>query len=115
MRALVPVSIGLKRVPTAVMIAGTALLTLGPVAAADAAWTMPDLIGTDLRGAQDAIQSLTDGEVWYSSSTDLTGQGRAQVMDRNWIVCTSTPAPGATFTATTTIDFGVVRDTESCP
>lgn len=115
MQGLVPVGIELKRVAAAVVIAGAAILTLCPVAAAEAAWTMPDLIGVDLQGAQDAIQSESDGAVWYSSSTDLTGQGRAQVVDRNWIVCTSTPAPGATFTTTTTIDFGVVRDTESCP
>jgi hypothetical protein len=115
MQGSVPVRIGVKRVPAAVVIAGAAVLTLCPVAAAEAAWTMPDLIGVDLQGAQDAIQSVSDGEVWFSSSTDLTGQGRAQVVDRNWIVCSSTPAPGSTFTATTTIDFGVVRDTESCP
>lgn len=115
MQGLVPVSIGLTRVSAAAVIAGTGILTICPVAVADAAWTMPDLIGVDLQGAQDTIQSVSDGEVWYSSSTDLTGQGRAQVVDRNWIVCTSTPPPGASFTVTTTIDFGVVRDTESCP
>jgi hypothetical protein len=70
---------------------------------------------SDLQGAQDAIQSLTHGKVWYSSSTDLTGKGRAQIVDRNWIVCSSTPAPGTAFTTTTNIDFGVVRDTETCP
>lgn len=49
-------------------------------------------------------------------STDLTGEGRRQVMDRNWQVCTSTPAPGESLTADTTVDFGVVRvDNESCP
>ena len=76
---------------------------------------MPNLVGSDLQGAQDAIQSLTGGEVWLSTSTDLTGQGRAQIMDRNWTVCSSTPSAGAEFTVTTAIDFGVVRDTETCP
>ena len=94
---------------------GTGILMLSPLAAADPSWTMPDLVGVDLQGAQDAIQSLTDGEVWYSSATDLTGQGRAQIVDRNWVVCSSTPPAGAAFTATTNIDFGVVRDTETCP
>jgi len=84
-------------------------------AQSDSSWTMPNLVGTDLQGAQDTIQSLTHGKVWFSSSTDLTGQGRAQIADRNWIVCSSTPPPGAAFTARTTIDFGVVRDTETCP
>ena len=54
-------------------------------------WTMPNLIGHDLQGAQDAIQSLTSDAVWYSGSTDLTGKGRMQILDRDWVVCTSTP------------------------
>lgn len=91
-------------------------IALSPPAAAESSWTMPNLIGMDLQGAQDAIQSVSGGQVWFSSSTDLTGQGRAQLSDRNWQVCSSTPAPGATFTATTSIDFGVVRiDSEECP
>ena len=84
-------------------------------ASAEPSWTMPNLIGSDLQGAQDAIQSVSDGQVWLSTSTDLSGEGRAQIVDRNWTVCTSTPAPGVSFTATTAIDFGVVRDTETCP
>ncbi len=79
-------------------------------------WTMPNLIGVDLQGAQDAIQSVSGGAVWYSASTDLTGKGRLQILDRAWVVCSSTPAPGATFTTTTEISFGVVKkDVESCP
>jgi hypothetical protein len=79
-------------------------------------WTMPNLIGHDLQGAQDAIQSLTSDAVWYSASTDLTGKGRMQIDDRNWVVCSSTPAPGATFTESTKVNFGVVKkDIESCP
>lgn len=91
-------------------------IALSPPAAAESSWTMPNLIGMDLQGAQDAIQSVSGGQVWFSSSTDLTGQGRAQLSDRNWQVCSSTPAPGATLTASTSIDFGVVRiDSEECP
>lgn len=79
-------------------------------------WTMPNLIGKDLQTAQDAIQSLTNNKVWYSGSTDLTGKGRQQIMDRNWQVCTSTPAPGETFTTSTAVSFGVVKiGTETCP
>lgn len=98
-----------------VLTAGLALAFSAPAAAAPA-WTMPNLVGMDLQGAQDAIQSLTDGKVWFSSSTDLTGKGRAQISDRNWQVCSSTPSPGSKFTVDTAIDFGVVRvDTEECP
>jgi len=28
---------------------------------------MPNLIGMDLQGAQDAIQSVSGGQVWFSS------------------------------------------------
>ncbi|ANW67632.1 hypothetical protein BCA37_11070 [Mycobacterium sp. djl-10] len=77
---------------------------------------MPNLIGRNLQEAQDAIQTLTEFANAFSTSSDLTGEGRAQVMDRNWQVCSSTPPPGSTITATTLIDFGVVRiGTERCP
>jgi hypothetical protein len=93
----------------------TAGLVASPVAAAES-WRMPDVIGMDLQGAQDMVQSVTNGNVWFSSSTDLTGRGRAQISDRNWQVCTSTPPPGTAITTTTDIDFGVVRiDVEDCP
>lgn len=97
-----------------VVFAGAAVGFASP-ASADS-WTMPDLIGVDLQGAQDAIQSVSDGEVWFSSSTDLTGQRRMQISDRYWVVCSSTPPPGASFTTSTEVDFGVVKkDIESCP
>jgi hypothetical protein len=35
-----------------------------------------------LQGAQGAIQSPADGQVWFSGSTDLTGQDRMQANDR---------------------------------
>lgn len=86
-----------------------------PTAAAES-WTMPNLIGRNLQAAQDAIQELTDYKISFSTSTDLTGEGRAQMMDRNWQVCSSTPAPGEPLTVGTPVDFGVVRiDVESCP
>lgn len=91
-------------------------IAMSPPASAEPSWTMPNVIGMDLQGAQDAIQSVSGGQVWLSSSTDLTGQDRAQLSDRNWQVCSSTPAPGGTFTVSTKIDFGVVRiDSEECP
>lgn len=96
------------------LLAGVGLVLASPAAAEP--WTMPNLIGVDLQGAQDAIQSASSGQVWFSASTDLTGQGRAQILDRAWVVCTSTPPPGSSFTTTTDINFGVVKkDIESCP
>ena len=105
----------MKKLLVAALVVGAALAA-SPAASAEQTWTMPNLIGRDLQGAQDAIQSVTGGAVWYSGSTDLTGKGRAQILDRNWQVCSSTPAPGATITSSTAIKFGVVRiDTEKCP
>jgi len=97
------------------VVCGAAVVAAMLCSAAQDEWVMPDLIGKDLQGAQDAIQSLTALEVWYTDSTDLTGQDRMQVSDRHWVVCTSTPPPGATFTVDTDIDFGVVRIEETCP
>lgn len=107
-------------------VAATPAPTIAPVPApsvpaataapAAQSWTMPTLIGRNLQEAQDAIQALTDNEIFYSGSTDLTGKGRNQIMDANWQVCTSTPPPGSTITKDTMIDFGVVRiDVEDCP
>lgn len=105
----------MKSVAMAAAMVGVAI-SMSPAATAEPSWNMPNLIGMDLQGAQDAIQSVSGGQVWFSSSTDLTGQDRAQMSDRNWQVCSSTPAPGATFTVSTNIDFGVVRiDSEECP
>jgi hypothetical protein len=78
-------------------------------------WVMPDLRGGNLQAAQDAIQALTGNPAFFSGSTDLTGKGRMQVMDRNWQVCTSTPAPGESFTGSANVNFGVVKESESCP
>jgi hypothetical protein len=79
-------------------------------------WTMPNEVGKDLQTAQDDIQALTGNPMFISTSKDLTGQGRHQVMDRNWQVCSSTPPAGETFTSQTNVVFGVVRiDSERCP
>lgn len=105
----------MRSVVLVAVLVGTAN-AVSPPAAAEPSWTMPNLIGRNLQGAQDAIQSLTDDAVWFTSSTDLTGRGRAQIRDRDWQVCTSTPPPGTRFTASTKVGFGVVRsDSETCP
>lgn len=109
-----------SRLASAAVLAGALIATnallVAPNASADPQWTMPNLIGQDLQGAQDAIQSLTGDQLWYTASKDLTGKGRNQVLDRSWQVCSSMPPPGSTITPSTQITFGVVRiDTETCP
>lgn len=86
----------------------------GPAAAA-ASWPMPDLTGQTLQAAQDEIQSLTDNTVFFTSSHDATGAGRAQLVDSNWTVCTQSVAAGDPITVDTTIDFGAVKLDETCP
>lgn len=83
--------------------------------AAGQQWAMPNLVGATLQDAQDQIQALTGGAVFYTKSHDLTGSDRNQVLDANWQVCTQNLAPGAAVTSVSLIDFGVVKLSESCP
>jgi hypothetical protein len=78
-------------------------------------WAMPNLVGATLQDAQDQIQSLTAGAVYFTDSHDLTGEDRSQIMDANWKVCTQNVGPGEQLTATSQIDLGVVKLEESCP
>jgi hypothetical protein len=78
-------------------------------------WQMPNLAGAVLQDAQDQIQTLTAGAVYFTDTHDLSGQGRHQVMDDNWQICTQNIAPGSALTATSKIDFGVVKLDETCP
>lgn len=75
---------------------------------------MPNLVGSNLQDAQNAIQSLTDFEIAVTTSHDATGAGRQQVVDRNWKVCSQNVSAGKTITANTKIDFGTVKLEESC-
>src|SRR5215210_1654697 len=61
-----------------------------PLPAQDSAgtsWRMPDLVGSNLQDAQNAVQDLTEFQVPVTTSHDSTGGGRQQVVDRNWKVC----------------------------
>jgi hypothetical protein len=78
-------------------------------------WTMPGLVGATLQDAQDQIQTLTGGAVYFTDSHDLTGENRNQVLDANWKVCTQNVDPGAPVTAESRVDFGVVKLEEACP
>ena len=78
-------------------------------------WTMPNLVGTNLQKAQNAIQKLTGDPVFITGSHDATPRGRHQLLDNDWQVCTQNVKAGTTFTAKTKIDFGAVKVTESCP
>jgi beta-lactam-binding protein with PASTA domain len=75
---------------------------------------MPNLVGSNLQDAQNAIQSLTGFEIAVTTSHDQTGARRQQVLDRNWKVCSQNIPAGRTITTTSKIDFGAVKLEESC-
>jgi hypothetical protein len=79
-----------------------------------ASWIMPDLVGTNLQAAQNAIQELTDFEIPITDSHDATGAGREQLLDRNWKVCDQNIPAGESITRSSRIDFGAVRTDERC-
>src|SRR5690348_16135285 len=88
--------------------------TDGAAATTGTSWTMPNLVGTNLQEAQDRIQVLTSRAIFVTTSHDETGDGRQQVLDRNWKVCSQNVKPGQKIIASTQIDFGAVKTTESC-
>lgn len=70
---------------------------------------MPDIpCGTDLQLAQDLVQ---EAGVFKSRSVDATGEGRFQVMDRNWVVVRSEPPAGTPIEEDDPV-FYVVKDEE---
>jgi hypothetical protein len=59
--------------------------------AGETAALMPDVMCMDLQEAQDTIQETG---VFLSKSTDASGEGRKQIIDRNWVVVEQSPAGG---------------------
>ena len=77
-------------------------------------FTMPNEVGQVLQDAQDDLQSVSGNSAYYSKSHDLLGD-RHQILDRDWQVCTQNIKKGAAVSESDTIDFGVVKLSESCP
>jgi hypothetical protein len=72
--------------------------------------TLPNLVGQDLQAAQDAAQ---EAGFYALDDQDASSEGRLQVYDRNWIVCSQDPEPG-THPTDTPVTLYAVKDTESC-
>jgi pyruvate/2-oxoglutarate dehydrogenase complex dihydrolipoamide acyltransferase (E2) component len=72
---------------------------------------MPAVVCMNLQAAQDLIQQQG---VFLSRSHDATGQGRRQVLDRNWIVVEQSPAPGTPISEGDA-DLGAVKIGEPSP
>ncbi len=76
---------------------------------------MPNEVGKGLQAAQDDLQRVSRNPVFISRSTDATGAGRHQILDRDWKVCGQTPAAGTTVAATGDVSFAAVKLGENCP
>jgi beta-lactam-binding protein with PASTA domain len=76
---------------------------------------MPNLVGQNLQKAQDKIQDLVNDPAYLTTSHDASGQKRQQVDDSNWKVCTQNVPAGKEIGMKSTIDFGAVKNDESCP
>ncbi|MFJ7206568.1 hypothetical protein ACIQWR_23925 [Streptomyces sp. NPDC098789] len=73
---------------------------------------LPQLVGKGLQTAQDEAQAAG---FYRLKSHDALGRDRLQALDRNWKVCSQTPAAGAGIDTSTTVDFGAVKLEETCP
>ncbi|WP_232838477.1 PASTA domain-containing protein [Streptomyces geranii] len=71
---------------------------------------LPNLVGRDLQDAQDEAQAAGFYDL---DDQDASGQGRLQVLDRNWTVCSQEPDAG-TYPTDTPVILYAVKDTESC-
>jgi hypothetical protein len=84
--------------------------------AESSSFVMPNEVGKVLQDAQDDLQSVSGNPLYFSTSSDATGAGRHQILDRDWKVCSQSIPPGTTVTSNETPDFAVVRvNTETCP
>lgn len=71
--------------------------------------TLPDFKGKSLNVAHDSLPSGAS-----VTTTDVSGSGRAILLESNWKVCSQKPAPGTTY-AGQPITLSAVKFGESCP
>ena len=72
---------------------------------------MPNVVCRNLQEAQDTIQRAG---VFLSRSQDATGQGRHQILDKDWLVVQQSPSPGTPITENQPL-LSVVKYGESNP
>jgi ABC-type glycerol-3-phosphate transport system substrate-binding protein len=79
-------------------------------AAAPETGTLPDFVGMDLQDAQDSAQAAG---FYNLRDKDASGQGRFQILDHDWKVCSQEPAPGS-HGLEITVTMYAVKKYESC-
>lgn len=75
-------------------------------------FTMPNLTGMVLQDAQDLLQASGS---YFMDQEDATGEGRMQLNDSNWQVCSQEPAAGETVGTEATVLLRAVKLDETCP
>ncbi|MFD9703574.1 PASTA domain-containing protein [Lentzea sp. NPDC059081] len=73
---------------------------------APAKGVVPNVVCLDLQKAQDTLQAAG---FYLLGSEDATGQGRQQVVDRNWVVVSQSAQAGSRPEATAKITLGAVK------
>ncbi len=73
---------------------------------------MPDLVGMNLQEAQDALQALGS---YVLDQEDASGEGRVQLLDSNWRVCSQNPVPETEMPIEATVLLAAVKLDEACP
>ena len=83
--------------------------TTSPNTSSAATIVVPNVVGRDLQLAQDTLQAAG---LYHLTSHDSTGQGRSQVLDRNWMVTDQTPPAGSKVADDQLIDLGARKLTD---
>ncbi len=78
----------------------------------EARFTMPNLVGVNLQDAQDRLQSRGS---FLLNQVDATDQGRFQLLDENWQVCSQSPIAGKRVLKTKVVRLEAVQLDEKCP
>jgi hypothetical protein len=78
-------------------------------------FTMPNEVGKGLQAAQDDIQSVSGNPLFFTDSTDASGAGRLQILDRDWKVCSQNVPTGQSVNQDSGISFAAVKLAETCP
>ena len=73
---------------------------------------VPGLTGKGLATAETDAQAAGFSTI---ATHDASGRGRIQILDRDWKVCSQTPAAGTSASTASQLDLGVVKLAEACP
>jgi len=98
--------------PVTVTVTATVTSIVTPTGVPAGTLVMPSLVGRGLQDAQDELQTLG---AFVLDQEDATGQGRLQLVDSNWTVCSQEPTPGSLISVSTRVVLRSVKNEESCP